>query len=161
MIFRFQIGVFSVIYDAQNRILFNHRRDLDLWDLPGGGMNHGELPTDTAIRETKEETGFDIAIDRLVMIYSKPPPQDDDLIFIYSGHITGGVATTSDESDDVRFFATNEFPENISPRKKHILEVALQNLPETVYKQVNLPKDIEWLESWQEQKKEISRNANK
>ncbi len=60
---QFAIGVFAIIYDEEKNILLNHRRDMDLWDLPGGGMNHGELPNETAVRETKEETGFDIAID--------------------------------------------------------------------------------------------------
>jgi 8-oxo-dGTP pyrophosphatase MutT (NUDIX family) len=34
-----------------------HRRDLDLWNLPGGGVQSGELPTEAVIRETQEETG--------------------------------------------------------------------------------------------------------
>src|SRR3990172_5112429 len=63
---QFTLGVFAIIYDEQKNILLAHRRDMDLWDLPGGGMNHGELPTDTAIREAKEETGFDVVIDRLL-----------------------------------------------------------------------------------------------
>jgi predicted NUDIX family NTP pyrophosphohydrolase len=29
------------------------------WTIPKGGMHHGETPLDTAIREFKEETGFD------------------------------------------------------------------------------------------------------
>ena len=153
---QFTLGVFSVIYDTQNRILLNHRRDLDLWDLPGGGMSHGELPIDTAIREAKEETGFDVAIDRLVMVYSKPAPRDKDLIFIFAGRVIGGEATTSDESDDVRFFVINDLPENIAPRKQYVIHAAIQNLPNTAFVQVNLPNDREWLEEWLESKRKSS-----
>jgi len=28
------------------------------WSLPGGGMNHGELPEETCVREVFEETGL-------------------------------------------------------------------------------------------------------
>lgn len=30
------------------------------WQLPGGGVEHGEDPRDTAVRETREETGLDV-----------------------------------------------------------------------------------------------------
>ena len=143
---QFSIGVFAIIYDEQKNILLNHRRDMDLWDLPGGGMNHGELPTDTAIRETKEETGFDVAIDRLLVVYAKPAPWDKDLGFVFTGHVISGEATTSDESDDVRFFAVNDLPENISPRKRCVINTALQEPPNTAFVRVDLPHVTEWLE---------------
>ena len=142
---QFTLGVFSVIFDTQKQILLAHRRDMDLWDLPGGGMNHGELPNEAAIREAKEETGFDVEIDRLLLVYAKPAPWDSDLGFVFLGHVTGGKAETSDESDDVRFFGINELPENISPRKRYVILAALQNLSETAFVRVNLPHAKEWL----------------
>jgi 8-oxo-dGTP diphosphatase len=143
---QFTLGVFAIIYDEQKNILLAHRRDMDLWDLPGGGMNHGELPTDTAIREAKEETGFDVAIDRLLIVYAKPAPWDKDLGFVFTGRVIGGEAETSDESDDVRFFAMNDLPENISPRKRYVIDAALQDPQNTAFVRVNLPHATEWLE---------------
>ncbi|WP_406126914.1 NUDIX hydrolase [Streptomyces sp. NBC_00989] len=32
------------------------------WVLPGGGMDHGEHPNDTVVRELEEETGYRIEI---------------------------------------------------------------------------------------------------
>ncbi|MER7515857.1 NUDIX domain-containing protein [Streptomyces sp. NPDC126499] len=29
-----------------------------LWTLPGGGMDHGELPVEAVVREVEEETGY-------------------------------------------------------------------------------------------------------
>lgn len=37
-----------------------------VWNFPGGGMEENETPEQACIRETKEETGFDIIIDRLL-----------------------------------------------------------------------------------------------
>ena len=142
---QFTLGVFSVIFDSQHRVLLAHRRDMDLWDMPGGGMNHGELPNETAVREAKEETGFDVEIDRLMIVYAKPAPWDSDLGFVFLGHVVGGEAVTSDESDDVRFFGTDELPESISPRKRYVIDSALQNLSETAFVRANLPHAKEWL----------------
>lgn len=47
----FTIGVFAVIFDEKNRILFCHRTDYDLWNLPGGCMEHGETPWDCILIE--------------------------------------------------------------------------------------------------------------
>ncbi len=38
----FRIGVFALIFDDQGRVLLGHRRDIDWWNLPGGGMEAGE-----------------------------------------------------------------------------------------------------------------------
>ncbi|MET7570217.1 NUDIX hydrolase [Streptomyces sp. NPDC005492] len=32
------------------------------WVLPGGGMDHGEHPNDTVVRELEEETGYQVEI---------------------------------------------------------------------------------------------------
>jgi len=44
------------------------RSDYPLWELTGGGMEAGETPEQTAIRETKEESGFEIKLVRKVGI---------------------------------------------------------------------------------------------
>lgn len=34
--------------------------DANCWDLPGGGVDFGEQPLDSAIREAREEAGINI-----------------------------------------------------------------------------------------------------
>lgn len=38
----------------------------EYWDIPGGLAEYGELPKETAIRETKEEVGLDIIPTRVI-----------------------------------------------------------------------------------------------
>lgn len=65
-------SVTVAIRDDAGRILLIHKVDNDLWALPGGGHDPGERITDTAIRETLEETGIEVEIMRLVGIYTNP-----------------------------------------------------------------------------------------
>ena len=50
-----------VISDAGWILAVTRRGTVDQWGLPGGKMNYGETPLEGAIRETKEETGLDLA----------------------------------------------------------------------------------------------------
>ena len=51
----FTIGVFAIILDTNKKILLCHRRDYDLWNLPGGGLEDFESPTNAVKREVKEK----------------------------------------------------------------------------------------------------------
>lgn len=49
--------------DFENRkVLLMYNKKLNKWLQPGGHIEYNELPTETAVRETKEETGIDIEI---------------------------------------------------------------------------------------------------
>ncbi len=145
---KFEIGAHAVGFDDQKRVLMGHRRDLDLWDLPGGGMDPGELPNEAVVRETKEETGLDVEVERLSIIAVTP---EQELGFTFRCRIAGGRMRMTDESDAVRFFAPSKLPANLSPRKRSAIEIALRNPKEIVYWHVNVPSGRQWLA---EQKKE-------
>ena len=55
----FRIGVFALIFD-EGHILLGHRRDIDWWNLPGGGMEAGETVDEALRREVREETGLEV-----------------------------------------------------------------------------------------------------
>ncbi len=78
---QFTIGVFGILLDEQQCVLLCHRRDFDLWNLPGGGLEANESPWEGAIREVREETGLAVVIERLVGVYSKP--EADEVVFSF------------------------------------------------------------------------------
>ncbi|WP_248964628.1 NUDIX domain-containing protein, partial [Sphaerisporangium perillae] len=64
------VGVSAVVTDEHGRILMQRRRDNNLWALPGEGMDLTESVPQAAIREVKEETGYDIEITGMVGLYT-------------------------------------------------------------------------------------------
>jgi 8-oxo-dGTP diphosphatase len=130
---RFQIGAFATVLDNAGRVLLVHRTDCDWWCQPGGGMESGETPWAGVIRETREETGFEVAVERLAGVYSWAP-HEDEVIFGFVCRATGGERATSDESDDVRFFAPDSLPANTFPEHVHRIRDALQGQPRALLK---------------------------
>src|SRR5579884_522039 len=103
-------GSFAIILDAAGAVLLCHRTDIDLWNLPGGGVEDGESPWDAAVRETREEVGLEIEIDRLAGVYFKP--EVTEIVFSFVARIVGGSPRTSEEADDVRYFPLDAIPAN-------------------------------------------------
>ncbi|MFF0787913.1 NUDIX hydrolase [Streptomyces spiralis] len=69
------------------------------WTLPGGGMEHGEDPYDTVVREAEEETGYTVepvfllGLDSIRRTYPRPLGTQADfhgLRIVYEGRVTGG-----------------------------------------------------------------------
>jgi len=46
----------------------------ELWNLPGGGLDHGEDPRDAVVREVHEETGLDAVVGETARVYSAHLP---------------------------------------------------------------------------------------
>jgi 8-oxo-dGTP diphosphatase len=110
----FTIGVFGLILDEKNRILLCHRTDIDLWNLPGGGLEKGETPWQGVIREVKEEVGLEVEIIKLQGIYSKT--FEDDIIFSFICKKISDDLTLTNEADDINYFSIDEIPLNTVQR---------------------------------------------
>ena len=139
----FSIGAFAIIFDELDRVLLSHRRDLDLWNLPGGGVESGELPTETVIRETKEETGLDVAIERLVGVYGKQ--YKDELVFAFACRVVGGQLAASDEADESRYFQVSAVPSNTIPKQVERIHDAIGGSAQPIFRTQAGPSTREWL----------------
>jgi ADP-ribose pyrophosphatase YjhB (NUDIX family) len=80
-------GANVLAVDGQGRVLVVRPAYAREWMLPGGRVERGETPHAAAVRETHEETGLDVVLDRLALIDARHPR---DTSFVFEGHVTGG-----------------------------------------------------------------------
>ena len=117
-----RVGANAVIFDGDGRILLTKREDNGLWCLPGGHMDLGEMIQETVIRETEEETGLKVAVERVVGIYSMPypgyvyeDPRKQIVVVTFVCRPVGGSLRISDETTDVGYFYPDQWPGQLLP----------------------------------------------
>ncbi|GAB3221734.1 NUDIX domain-containing protein [Glycomyces halotolerans] len=129
----------AFVTDDEGRVLLIQRSDNGDWALPGGGHDLGERIADTAIRETREETGLDVEITGIIGLYTDP----GHLIEYSDGEVrqqfsiafrakpVGGQITTSAESVQVAWVRANELDRlSINPSMRMRIEHGFANQPE-------------------------------
>lgn len=110
-----KVSAFAIVQHADGRILLCHRRDRDLWNLPGGGVEPGESPWEAVKREVTEEVGLVVNVERLLGIYHKP--EHDELSFSFLCDAIGGFLTLTPEADKIEWFDPLILPANTSERQ--------------------------------------------
>ncbi|MEU4388616.1 NUDIX domain-containing protein [Promicromonospora sp. NPDC023805] len=105
----FRLAAYALCIDA-GRVLLVHHRATDHWTLPGGGVEHGEDPIETPVRELHEETGYRGAVERLLGVDSRiipaaerlrPGPEHQNVGIYYRVAITGGDLRTEPDPEIV------------------------------------------------------------
>lgn len=81
------------------------------WGPPAGGMESHEDPTQTAIREIKEEIGVNVELVNLLGIYTiDRGDRSSGIGFVFRGKISPDITFTlkEDEIQNVQFFSPQE-----------------------------------------------------
>lgn len=130
-------GVNVLVINKDNEILLQRRGTFPYkWGLVGGITELGESLEETAIRETKEETGLDIRELSLLGTTSGKQcyidfPNGDKAYFITVGYCTksfSGVLKIDDlETKELKFFSYEELPDNIPNSHKIMLDKYYNN----------------------------------
>ena len=120
-----RIAAYGFIYDITingGSLLLTHWNENGRtgWTLPGGGLEDYETAEQAAIREIREESGYDAALDGLLGVDSMFIRPEDrfevtgrgfhGLRIIYLAHVVGGELTheIDGSSDEARWFSLEE-----------------------------------------------------
>jgi len=116
----FQVFAAAVILDPQGRILLvklTYQR-IHPWGLPGGSLEYGETPEEGIRREVREETGWEIEIERLLFVKPWPP---DRVGLYYICRIVEGEFQPSDEVSEFGYFGLKDLPD-VRPLDVELIE---------------------------------------
>lgn len=92
----------------------------------------------------REETGLEVAVERLVGIYGKPGR--NGITFCFECIVTGGSLQVSDEADEHRYFALEHLPLRLSPnQRQYVQDWASETTP--AIRRQDAPPVREWLKT--------------
>jgi ADP-ribose pyrophosphatase YjhB (NUDIX family) len=110
-------------------LLVQERRD-ELWCMPGGWADVGDIPSEMVAREVWEESGFEVVPQKVIGVYDanrhgRPLEFFHAYKILFLCEITGGEARGSDETIGAGFFDFDDLPPLSSPRTdpRHLEEV--------------------------------------
>jgi ADP-ribose pyrophosphatase YjhB (NUDIX family) len=135
-------GAATVIVNEQDEVLLVLREDARVWALPAGHLEPGETYEQAAVRETREETGYQIVLERLVGRYWRPQyPGGGNTQVVYLGRAVGGDPSQHDwESLEVRWFPLDALPWRLYPFSRAQICDALADNSEPFEVEQRLPR---------------------
>ncbi|KRE83050.1 ADP-ribose pyrophosphatase [Paenibacillus sp. Soil766] len=121
-----KVDIRGVVFEDDRILLVKEKAD-GAWALPGGWADIGYSPSEVAVKEIREEAGFEVLPIRLLAVLDKkfhnhpPEPYHIYKMFILC-KIVGGEALVGVETSEVRFFGENELPE-LSAERNTVAQV--------------------------------------
>jgi ADP-ribose pyrophosphatase len=110
-----KVDIRAVVFQDNKVLLVREKMD-GAWALPGGWADIGYSPAEVAVKEVREEAGYDVEPVRLLAVMDKkfhghpPEPYHVYKLFIEC-KITGGEALSGVETSEVAFFDRDRLPE--------------------------------------------------
>jgi 8-oxo-dGTP pyrophosphatase MutT (NUDIX family) len=94
-------------------VVLVHRRSPPLWALPKGTPDSGETLEETALRETREETGLEVQLEQPIRairyFFVRGTTRFHKTVHFYLMRVTGGSPDDHDaEFDEVRWMPVTE-----------------------------------------------------
>jgi ADP-ribose pyrophosphatase YjhB (NUDIX family) len=136
----------TLVFDDQGRILVQRRYDFDWLSVPGGALELGEGVRACGVRETFEETGLRVQIERLVGVFSHPDftlnyPNGDVVqqwsVCVVGRPVGGALHADGGETLNVSWMAVDEalpqFPAAYQAMVRAALETPHDAVLEPVY----------------------------
>lgn len=119
-----RLAAYAVIVDERDRVLLALWNEVDepRWTLPGGGVEFDETPAEGAVRELREETGYEVELLHVLGVDTHLVPAGDrtdppgrpmkSLRIVYDARIVGGELRheVDGTTDEARWIPLSEVP---------------------------------------------------
>lgn len=134
-----------LVFDDRGRILVQRRYDFEWLGLPGGALEVDEDLRRCAVRETREETGLDVTIERLVGVFSHPQynllyPNGDQVqqwsVCLVARPTGGTLHADGGETLDVCWLPVDEALPQFPPAYRAMVRAALESPHDAVLEPV-------------------------
>jgi 8-oxo-dGTP diphosphatase len=120
-----RLAAYAVIVDEREQILLAlwNEGPVPKWTLPGGGVELHETVEEAAVRELREETGYDVQLGRLLGVDSWVIPIEERLYptdrplksvrVLFEGRVVGGELTHEQDgtTDEARWIPLGDVPD--------------------------------------------------
>ncbi|GAB1538200.1 NUDIX hydrolase [Scytonema sp. NUACC21] len=110
-----KVDVRGVVFRDDTILLVKERED-GCWTLPGGWADVGESPSEAAVKEIFEESGYLTRAVKLLAVYDRnrhghPPHPNYVYKLFFLCELVGGTPSASIETEEVGFFPEDGIPE--------------------------------------------------
>lgn len=128
-----KVDVRAVVF-KDDKVLMVQEEGENAWALPGGWADIGLSPSEVAVKEVEEESGFEVKVTKLIGIMDKKchphPPSAYHVYKIFiQCEIIGGKAATGIETSAVEFFSEEALPSlSVARNTKSQIQLVFKHL---------------------------------
>ncbi|REB07088.1 NUDIX domain-containing protein [Sporosarcina sp. BI001-red] len=128
-----KVDIRAVVFMDDQILMVQEEADGE-WALPGGWGDIGLTPSEVAIKEVKEESGFDVKAIKLIGVFDKKVhPHPPSAYYVYKlfiqCEIIGGKPETGIETSAVEFFSEDRLPTlSIARNTESQINIAFKHL---------------------------------
>lgn len=99
---------------SEGKILLVHENS-GTWSVPGGWCEYNMSPAENAVKETKEEAGLDVVVEKVISVqdrdkHNQPPYAYGVVKIFYQCKAIGGSFTPNIETSGCKYFSPDELP---------------------------------------------------
>ena len=124
-----KVDVRGVVFKDDTILMVREKFD-GRWTVPGGWADVSETPSEAVVREIREEAGFETRATKILAVYDRsrqghvPPYPFHVYKLFFQCELLGGKATTSIETEEVRFFSEGHIPAELSIPRVNAKQIA-------------------------------------
>ena len=115
-----KVDVRGAVIEDGRILLAREIEDAGRWTMPGGWADVNQSPSESVIREMREESGLEVRVRKLAAVYDRarqghtPPHPFHVYKLFFICDVVGGAPKAGLETSEVAFFGENEIPEDLS-----------------------------------------------